>query len=229
MLKKVLFLGVLLSLLIIPAVFAAPDYGLGETGDLSGYNKNDNVYSLIGTVIKATLAILAIVFFGLLLFAGLRWMTARGNPAFVEKARSIMEAAIIGLIIVVAAYGITTFIFNRLGGGQAEQSSGGDTGTPPPGKDAPDACFNKTKDGFETDIDCGGRCLGCAEGKSCIKSIDCSSFNCDKGKCSTKICSGSDFECGGDCPDRCGIGLKCAKNGDCVSNKCVAGRCAAGF
>lgn len=47
-------------------------------------------------------------------YAGLRWMTARGNEEFATKAKDAMFAATIGLILVVASYGIATFIFSRI-------------------------------------------------------------------------------------------------------------------
>jgi hypothetical protein len=93
----------------------AEDYGLGTSAQFSGYKESDNVYTFLKTIINITLSVLAIVFFGLMLFAGLRWMTARGNEEFTKKAKSILEGAIIGLVIVLAAYGVTTFFFGRFG------------------------------------------------------------------------------------------------------------------
>jgi CTP synthase len=71
----------------------ASDYGLGESAKMGGYKETDNVYTMLGNIIKVTLGILAIVFFGLVLYAGLRWMTARGNEEFTKKAKVILEAA----------------------------------------------------------------------------------------------------------------------------------------
>ena len=41
-------------------------------------------------------------------------MLAQGNEAEVDKAKQILVAAVIGLIIVLSAYAITTFIGNQL-------------------------------------------------------------------------------------------------------------------
>ena len=43
------------------------------------------------------------------MYAGFLWMTASGNSEQVEKATGILKMAIIGLIIVMAAYSITYF------------------------------------------------------------------------------------------------------------------------
>lgn len=202
----------------------AGDYGLSETGQTSGFQKTDNVYVMVGNVIKIALSLVAIVFFGFILYAGIRWLTARGNPEFVEKARDTMQSAIIGLIIVAGSYAVTTFIFNRLGV-QGPSDAPVQTGGGNQGGGTGDTCTNQTKDGFETDVDCGGKCNPCTDGKKCIKNIDCKSVNCQQGTCGAKLCSGSDFECGGDCQNRCGIGRKCISGDDCVSQKCVAGFC----
>jgi hypothetical protein len=56
------------------------------------------------------------VFFGLTVYSGFRWMLARGNDEFVQKAKDTLQGAIIGLVIVSLAYALTKFIFSRLGG-----------------------------------------------------------------------------------------------------------------
>jgi hypothetical protein len=38
------------------------------------------------------------------------WMTAQGNSAQVDKAKDLLINAVIGLVIVTAAYSITSFV-----------------------------------------------------------------------------------------------------------------------
>ena len=71
---------------------------------------------LVATVISAVLGLLGVIFIVLMVYAGFLWMTARGNEDQVKKAVGIIQTAIIGLIIVIAAYSITYFVFNALGG-----------------------------------------------------------------------------------------------------------------
>jgi preprotein translocase subunit SecG len=222
MFKKLLLFFTLAALIGIPTVMVhASDYGLGESAKMGGYKETDNVYTMLGNIIKVTLGILAIVFFGLVLYAGLRWMTARGNEEFTKKAKTILEAAITGLVIVMGAYAITVFLFSRLGiTGKADVVATNNANNSP-------ACTNGTKDGFETDVDCGGTCSACAQGKSCVKSTDCSTANCTNGTCAAKACDASDFECGEGCPQKCGIGRECLVAGDCVSGRCHNGICSA--
>jgi len=47
------------------------------------------------------------------------------------------------------------------------------------------SCNDNAKDGKETDIDCGGNCAQCIDGKKCASDIDCNSEYCDVGICTT--------------------------------------------
>jgi TRAP-type C4-dicarboxylate transport system permease small subunit len=69
---------------------------------------------MVNKIISVALMVLAFVFFGLTLYAGLRWMTAQGNEEMVTKSKEILKAAIIGLVIVTASYALTKFIFSQL-------------------------------------------------------------------------------------------------------------------
>ena len=50
----------------------------------------------------------------LIVYAGFLWMNARGNEQQVEKAKSILTQAVIGLIIVLASYSIAGFVVRSL-------------------------------------------------------------------------------------------------------------------
>lgn len=75
---------------------------------------------LISRIIRIVLSFLGIIFLVLIIFSGFRWMTAGGNEEAVKKAQGTIKTAIIGLVIVLAAYSITYFVFKYLpfsGGG----------------------------------------------------------------------------------------------------------------
>jgi len=65
---------------------------------------------LVGNIIKAFLSLLGVIFIGLMIYGGFLWMNARGDAEQVKKAQNIIRDALIGLIIVIAAYAITYFI-----------------------------------------------------------------------------------------------------------------------
>lgn len=64
----------------------------------------------IGRVIKVVLGFVGTLFFALTVYAGYLWMTASGNEDQVTKAKDVLKMAVIGIIIVVAAYSITTYV-----------------------------------------------------------------------------------------------------------------------
>lgn len=114
MFKKI-FLGVTLCLVMIFAV-AAPVFaqgGLQETASAAQY-KESNVFSLVTGIISLILAFVGIVFLAIMFYAGLRWLIARGNEEFVTRAKDAMLNATIGLILVIAAYGITTLVIRLI-------------------------------------------------------------------------------------------------------------------
>ena len=55
-------------------------------------------------------------------------------------------------------------------------------------------CIDGLENGDETDVDCGGSCSPCANGKSCLGNSDCASGLCSGGTC---IACASNPDCGG--------------------------------
>ena len=122
-LTTIAFLPLLLATGVMPVLAAdaqppPEDYGLGVARTQAGLPSQvagaNTIPGIVGKVIAAGLSLLGIVFFLLILYAGLIWMKARGNTEEVEKAKNIIEGAIIGLVLVTAAYAITNFVFSSL-------------------------------------------------------------------------------------------------------------------
>jgi uncharacterized membrane protein len=99
--------------------------------ELAGFAVDTTVGGIAGLLIKTVLSFLAIIFVVLLVYSGFQWMTAQGNEDKVTKAKETIVRAVIGLVIIIAAYSITAFVFSRLneaGGGSGpgiETSSSG--------------------------------------------------------------------------------------------------------
>lgn len=81
---------------------------------------------IVQYVISSFLGLLGIIFIVLIIYAGYNWMTARGDEQKVTMAKESLSRAVIGLIIIVAAYSITYFVFSSLPDG-----SGGNVGGSP--------------------------------------------------------------------------------------------------
>ena len=112
---------------IIGAIIIFSLFGVGQTG-LAGPNvnlytsnvagksgfdtnvTNTTLSETIGQIIRVVLTMTASLFLALTVYAGILWMTAGGSEEKVGKATKILYMSIIGLIIVFAAYGITTFV-----------------------------------------------------------------------------------------------------------------------
>ncbi|MFA7087868.1 MAG: hypothetical protein WC146_00815 [Patescibacteria group bacterium] len=98
-----------------------------QTAQVANLGKVD-IGILAASIIKTILGLLGIVFLALIIMAGFKWMTAGGNEEQIKKSRETITNAVIGLIIVLAAYAITYFIFNALpfsGGSGPQGVTGG--------------------------------------------------------------------------------------------------------
>lgn len=84
----------------------------------SGYNSGTEVglEKRISNIIGIFLSLLGVLFMILMIYGGYNWMTAAGDEQKIDKAKDTIRAAVIGLIIVIAAYAVSIFIITRLWG-----------------------------------------------------------------------------------------------------------------
>ncbi|MFA6551705.1 MAG: IPT/TIG domain-containing protein, partial [Patescibacteria group bacterium] len=80
---------------------------------------------VIARIINIALGFLGIIAVSLIIYAGWLWMSAAGNEKQIETAKKIMQAAAIGLVIILSAFGIAAFVMRVLlgatgGGGTSE-------------------------------------------------------------------------------------------------------------
>lgn len=117
MVKKLFTIGAIIGCML-PAVALADKYGLSDTAKYAELPTQvagqSTVEEAAGTLIQVLLGFLGIVFFFLIFYAGIRWMTARGNEENITKAKDTMEAAVIGVVLVLAAYAIASFVLTAL-------------------------------------------------------------------------------------------------------------------
>lgn len=90
--------------------------GLGEVGTSAGIETSQTLEQTIGLIINVILGFLGVIFLVLTIYAGFLWMTAGGNSDQVEKAKKMLIQAVIGLVILLAAYAIATFVVTEVGG-----------------------------------------------------------------------------------------------------------------
>jgi hypothetical protein len=68
------------------------------------------VPGIISAAIRLTVVVAAIVFFFILVIGGIRWIASGGDKAQTEAARNQITAALVGLVIVFAAWAIVQLI-----------------------------------------------------------------------------------------------------------------------
>ncbi|MDO8581810.1 MAG: TrbC/VirB2 family protein [bacterium] len=94
-----------------------------QTNDLAGLSTFQNSGSglattdiriTIGNIIRIFLGLLGTIAIVLILYAGFMWMTAAGNEEKIEKAKKILTNAVIGLVLILAAFGIVSFIISSI-------------------------------------------------------------------------------------------------------------------
>lgn len=84
--------------------------GMNDIGKTYGDKKTD-VRVIVARLILIVLGLLAIIFFALIIYAGFRYMTAAGNQEQTSKAIAQIRDATIGLLIVIASWALTAYIF----------------------------------------------------------------------------------------------------------------------
>lgn len=109
----------LAMIMLILAPFAALkaqtglDVGLNEVNTSIQLGSEDPRV-IISKIINTAMLFLGIIAVILVLVAGFKWMTAAGNEEQVTSAKKLLGQAVIGLVIVLASWGIAQFILNQL-------------------------------------------------------------------------------------------------------------------
>jgi uncharacterized membrane protein YjgN (DUF898 family) len=106
-----------LGVVLAPSAMAQ-DTALGNLqaiGNASGQTTEQSLTQTIGGVIQFILGLLGIIALVIVIYAGFLWMFGGANSDNVSKAKSLMINGVIGLAIILAAYSITTFVFEALG------------------------------------------------------------------------------------------------------------------
>ncbi|MFH0854459.1 MAG: hypothetical protein V1891_03125, partial [bacterium] len=103
--------------------------GLNNTMDQAGLNgqkmaasdvtedgMNIKMSGLVGKMMNIILGTVGSVFLIIAIYAGFLWMTAGGNEDQVGKAKHLITAAAIGMLLILGAYAITWFVVEKIFG-----------------------------------------------------------------------------------------------------------------
>lgn len=104
--------------------------GLNAAAGPSGYDQGaTDLTQIVGSLISQALGLLGLVLLAILIYAGFLWMTAQGDDSKVKKAKDMITQAVIGLVIIVAAYAIADFVIASLGNATTGGTGGTEGGT----------------------------------------------------------------------------------------------------
>lgn len=84
--------------------------GIG-TIDTSILQVPTNINEIIFSIILLLIAVSGLVFFFMLILGGLKYLSAGGDEKAATSARATLTQAVIGLVIVVAAFVLTQLLF----------------------------------------------------------------------------------------------------------------------
>lgn len=115
--KKTLFIFLLAFVLCfsIAGGVLAEDYGLGKTAETAHLTQyGSDLPAIIGKVIGTVLSLIGVIFFALMIYGGFLWMTAHGKEEQAKQGLNTVIAAVIGLIVILAAYAISNFVFSSV-------------------------------------------------------------------------------------------------------------------
>jgi TRAP-type C4-dicarboxylate transport system permease small subunit len=112
--KTILTLCLLLSLAVLPQVVLAQSSGNWyNVGTENIHLGTSDLQAAVINAINWVLGFLVLVAVIIILIGGFKWMTASGNDEKVASARQTIISGVIGLIIVLAAYAIASFVINQ--------------------------------------------------------------------------------------------------------------------
>jgi len=108
---KIALLSTLALVVAMPtvALAQATSFSIEDIGGSVGLGTSDLKETVVN-IIQWVLGILALVAVVMIILGGFQWLTAAGNDEKIEKAKKIISAAVIGLIIVLLAWAIVIFV-----------------------------------------------------------------------------------------------------------------------
>lgn len=124
--KKIVLKFWCLLFLFVPSACLAAEEGFlnstfagkvkGFTNDVAGYGGYSTgttvgLGSIIASIVMGFYAILGLIFIILIVLAGFKYMNARGDEQKTQEAIDQIRQAVIGLVIIIAAYAVTYFVF----------------------------------------------------------------------------------------------------------------------
>ena len=78
--------------------------------EAAGGTGSESLTSIVGTVINTMLFIVGILSVIMIIYAGIRFITASGNAQQVSTAKNILIYSVVGLVISIIAYAVVNWV-----------------------------------------------------------------------------------------------------------------------
>ena len=88
--------------------------GTKDVANNSGLATDASVPEMVGNVIRIILGISGTAALIIVVMGGVKWMTSGGAEAKITSARKLMVSGAVGIVIIAAAYAITSFVMNQM-------------------------------------------------------------------------------------------------------------------
>ena len=106
-----------------------------------GYNQaggsdSDSLPDIVGTVVNTMLFIVGVLAVIMIIYSGIRYITAHGDKGQVESAKNTLIYSIVGLVVAIVAYAIVNWVIGLFDGGGSSggaSTSGGSVSDPATG------------------------------------------------------------------------------------------------
>ena len=101
-------------ILFWPSFSWAQNGGLNEFGETPNLGNDTPVIETLAKILNILLGFLGVIVVVGIIYGGFRMMTAVGNEEQSADGRKIVVAGVVGLIIILAAYAIASFVVSNL-------------------------------------------------------------------------------------------------------------------
>ena len=118
--RKILFTILLALVLFLPMTALAAtvkDSAMAQIKAAAGKAEIEEPIAtqmIIINAIRISLGFVGIIFVGLIVYGGFMLFTANGEEEKVKKGTDIIKAAVVGFLVVMLSYAITTFVGDRV-------------------------------------------------------------------------------------------------------------------
>lgn len=107
--KVALALASVMAVALPMTAYAQSSFSIESIGTKLGLGEADLKQTVLN-IIQLVLGLMTLIAVVLIIYGGFVWLTAAGNEENTEKAKRIISAAVVGLIIILLAWAVVIFV-----------------------------------------------------------------------------------------------------------------------